>query len=68
MGQPDPPPDSTRVPAESPPPGTGRAATRQVRLEREAAALRDSLRRRKTQLRARADGTPPSPAGVTEPD
>jgi hypothetical protein len=35
------------------------SAARQARLEREAAALRENLRRRKEQARARQDGDAP---------
>jgi hypothetical protein len=36
-------------------------AAQQARLEREAAALRENLRRRKEQARARAEPTKPRP-------
>ncbi|HKU93826.1 MAG TPA: hypothetical protein VJR58_01040 [Vineibacter sp.] len=38
---------------------TGRAAERAEREERLAQALRDNLRRRKAQARAKADAAPP---------
>ena len=38
-----------------------RADPREARLEREAAALRENLRRRKQQARARAEPNPPAP-------
>jgi len=53
-----------------PPPApnlTDRAeAERQKRLAREAAALRENLRRRKAQSRAREDKTPGSPGTEDE--
>jgi hypothetical protein len=42
-------------PTRQPPRPRDAAAARQARLEREAAALRDNLRKRKEQARARQD-------------
>jgi hypothetical protein len=39
-----------------------------TRAEREAAALRENLRRRKQQARARADAPPARPTGTGEAD
>ncbi len=39
-----------------------RADPREARLEREAAALRENLRRRKQQARARAEPSAPAPS------
>ena len=40
---------------------TAAEAAKAARKEREAAALRENLRRRKQQLRARAEDAPPAP-------
>jgi len=42
-------------------------AGRQKRLAREAAALRENLRRRKAQSRARQDAAPVTPGTADEP-
>lgn len=43
-------------------------AERQARLEREAAALRENLRKRKAQARARQDGARSVEDDTTKPD
>ncbi len=42
-------------------------AARNARLEREAAALRENLRKRKAQSRAREDAVPATPEPVANP-
>ena len=58
------PPRSRTSPRPSPASGDRAEAERQARLAREAAALRENLRRRKQQMRARedepADAAPPA--------
>lgn len=43
-------------------------AERMARLEREGAALRENLRKRKAQARARQDGASSDGDGTTKPD
>jgi len=55
---------TAKAPPTKPNHGPEAEAARTARLEREAAALRENLRRRKAQLRARDSGTdspPPHP-------
>jgi len=57
----------SKKPAKTPPDATARATReRQARQEREAAALRENLRKRKQQSRARAQEKPDQADNQTE--
>ena len=61
-------PDVPAAPDPSPARPSPREAARQERLRREAAALRQNLRRRKGQARARAESPEADPSGADLPE